>query len=113
MNGTKTLGENIADNGAIRESFRAYKNYIAANGREPKLPGLERFTSEQIFFMSFAHTWCRQATPQSMRRQIKTGVHSLAQFRVIGTLSNSDDFAEHFKCPLGSRMNRVNKCIIW
>ena len=54
MNGQNTQGENIADNGGVRESFRAYKLSVDAQGPEPKLPGLLDYTPEQMFFISYA-----------------------------------------------------------
>ena len=33
--------------------------------------------------------------------------------RVIGSLSNSLDFAKAYKCPSGSRMNPTHKCRVW
>ena len=54
LNGKNCQGENIADNGGIRETYRAYSNSVASEGAEPKLPGLTQFTSEQLLFVSYA-----------------------------------------------------------
>lgn len=48
-----------------------------------------------------------------MKMRITTGVHSPAQFRVLGPLSNMRDFAKDFNCPEGSMMNPVKKCEVW
>lgn len=55
VNGKKTLGENIADNGGVREAFGALREHLAKVGPEPKLPGFENMTSEQLFFLSFGN----------------------------------------------------------
>ena len=34
-------------------------------------------------------------------------------FRVLGSLSNFDEFAKAYKCPKGSRMNPKKKCAVW
>merc|ERR1719464_237421 len=46
LNGENTQGENIADNGGIHESFRAYQHSVESQGAEPALPGLTQFTPE-------------------------------------------------------------------
>jgi len=55
VNGQLTLGENIADNGGLRESYLAYKKYVADNGVEGRLPGLEQYSPDQLFFMGYAN----------------------------------------------------------
>ena len=39
---------NISDNGGIREAYLAYQKYVKSHGKEPQLPGLPNFTSEQV-----------------------------------------------------------------
>jgi predicted metalloendopeptidase len=113
LNGITTLGENMADYGGIREAFVAYRNYIAANGVEPPLPGLEKFTSEQIFFINFANTHCGVETSEKLLNQIMNDPHSPSRYRVIGTLSNSEDFVREFHCSPDTPMNQLNKCLLW
>lgn len=113
LNGINTQGENIADNGGLREAFRAYVNYEAENGVEPRLPGLDQFTARQIFFLAYANVWCGGETDQSLQNTIATDPHSPNYYRVNVPLSNSDDFAREFSCPAGSKMNPANKCVLW
>ncbi|GFU09355.1 endothelin-converting enzyme homolog [Nephila pilipes] len=112
LNGLLTLGENIADNGGLKASFHAYQNWIAKNHAELPLPGLNLSTN-QLFFVAFAQTWCSVSTPENQRHDVLTNVHSPAKYRVIGTISNSVDFAREFKCPSKSTMNPEKKCEVW
>lgn len=55
IDGKLTLGENIADNGGLREAYHAYKLHVETNGKEQLLPGFEQFTHEQLLFISFGN----------------------------------------------------------
>lgn len=103
----------MADYGGIREAFAAYRSYVATNGVESPLPGLEQFTAEQIFFITFANTHCGVETPEKLLDRIMNDPHSPSRYRVIGTLSNSEDFMHVFNCPPSSPMNQLNKCALW
>ncbi|KAG5682753.1 hypothetical protein PVAND_012086 [Polypedilum vanderplanki] len=112
MNGRMTQGENIADNGGLKQSFRAYKKWVAIHGEEPALPGLN-LTHDQLFFLNYAQIWCGSMRPEDALTKIRSSVHSPGIIRVIGPLSNSKDFAEAYKCPIGTKMNPINKCSVW
>ncbi|XP_027040814.1 endothelin-converting enzyme homolog isoform X4 [Pocillopora damicornis] len=113
LKGQQTLGENIADNGGIKQAFQAYQNWKKRRGPEPPLPGLKDITNEQLFFLGFAQIWCSKYRPETAMRQVDYGVHSPGKFRVLGSLSNFDEFAKAYKCPKGSPMNPAKKCAVW
>lgn len=112
VNGLNTQGENIADNGGIKEAFRAYRRWTKYNGKESKLPGLG-YSPDQLFWISAANIWCGKFRPELLKLRVNAGVHSPAKFRIIGPLSNSPEFAQSFDCPLGSPMNPQKKCSVW
>lgn len=114
VDGEQTLGENIADNGGLHEALLAYRRLVKRRGRpEPKLPGLEKFTGEQLFFLSYANVWCEKWTKQSLRNDL-LDEHSPSQIRVPAVLLNSPEFTQVWRCPAGSKMNpQRERCTIW
>ncbi|XP_066996218.2 neprilysin-11-like [Anabrus simplex] len=113
INGRNTEGENIADNGGLRQAFNAYQEYVKQNGPEELLPGLEKFSSEQLFFLGFSTVWCQSINKKALLHQVLTDSHSPHKIRVQATLSNSEEFARVWNCPLKSSMNPIKKCSIW
>ncbi|XP_076757432.1 neprilysin-1 isoform X3 [Xylocopa sonorina] len=112
INGRMTQGENIADNGGLKQSFRAYKKWVSAHGEEPLLPGVA-LTHDQLFFLNYAQIWCGSMRPEDALTKIRSSVHSPGPIRVLGPLSNSEDFARAYGCPPGSPMNPTQKCNVW
>ncbi|KAG9432152.1 neprilysin-1 isoform X2 [Apis mellifera carnica] len=112
INGKMTQGENIADNGGLKQSFRAYKKWVSIHGEEPLLPGVN-LTHDQLFFLNYAQIWCGSMRPEDALTKIRSSVHSPGPIRVLGPLSNSEDFARAYDCPPGSPMNPTQKCNVW
>jgi putative endopeptidase len=109
LNGRLTLGENTADNGGARVAFRALQKSLEGKPRTP----IDGFTPEQRFFLGFANVWCQNVTEQAARQLAQTDPHSSGQYRVIGTVSNMEEFQKAFSCKAGQPMVRQNACRAW
>ncbi|XP_018055731.1 PREDICTED: membrane metallo-endopeptidase-like 1 [Atta colombica] len=114
--GKQTIDDNIADTMGLQAIFKTFQS----KGKESKtpeaaLPGMEDFTNDQLFFLSFSTLWCKanEYTSSEIIDFAKSDEHSIERLRVIGSVSNSDDFAKAYNCPVGSPMNPKKKCNIW
>ncbi|XP_068437863.1 phosphate-regulating neutral endopeptidase PHEX [Clinocottus analis] len=116
VRGKRTLAENVADNGGIREAFRAYRRWVQQSRggvEEPLLPGVG-LSHNQLFFMSYAHVRCNSYRPEAAKDQVQSGAHSPPKYRVIGAMSNYEEFRKAFSCPESSVMNRgAESCRVW
>ncbi|KAH8039962.1 hypothetical protein HPB51_009218 [Rhipicephalus microplus] len=74
INGKMTQGENIADNGGLKQAYRAYKKWVKQHGEEPLLPGIN-LTHDQLFFLNYAQIWCGSMRPEEALNKIRTSVH--------------------------------------
>jgi len=110
VNGSLTLGENIADLGGIKQAHRAYLSHIEEHPDQPEVAG---FTGEQQVFLGFAQGWCTESTQEQEAVMIKTDTHSPPRFRVNGALMNLPEFGEAFSCEVGSPMRPEKICEVW
>merc|ERR1712241_1096833 len=113
LKGKQNQGENIADNGGIKEAYMAYTQWVSENEEESPLPGFESMTPQQMFWVSWGQVWCAKYRDAALKKQIETGAHAPGRYRILGPLSNNEDFARDFNCPLGSPMNPEKKCKVW
>ncbi|XP_067120635.1 neprilysin-1-like [Centruroides vittatus] len=114
LNGTNTLAENVADNGGVHAAFKAYKLYLTKYGMENNkiLPKL-KLTPEQLFFVGFAYFQCSHENATELIDDIENDDHSPPRFRVLGSLSNNQDFYKAFNCNDNSKMFGKEKCSLW
>ncbi|KAI6179301.1 Phosphate-regulating neutral endopeptidase [Aphelenchoides besseyi] len=112
INGRSTKGENIADNGGLKQAYRAYKKYERYHPLPQQLPGVN-LTQDQLFFLNYAQIWCGVMNDKEAIRKLRTSEHSPGPIRVKGPLSNSVDFAAAYQCKPGSPMNPIRKCRVW
>jgi predicted metalloendopeptidase len=113
VNGINTQGENIADNGGIKEAYRAFLKVEKRHGDEPLLPGLQEFNSKQMFWIAAGNTWCGTYRPEALKLRLLTARHSPAQFRVNGPLANMPEFSKDFGCKPKTKMNPEERCSVW
>lgn len=112
LNGTFTLGENIADLGGLSLAYDALQLYFARHGKPQPIDG---FTAEQRFFMSWATVWRTKIRPEALRNQIKTDPHAPGLYRAVAAPSNLDAFYYAFDVIPGSKWYRApeHRIKIW
>ncbi|KAL1887446.1 hypothetical protein Cpir12675_006541 [Ceratocystis pirilliformis] len=106
VNGENSLDENIADTGGLSASYLAWKKLDDEGKGGEMLPGLDIFTRDQLFFLSFANYHCSKL--QAPDGHIFDNVHSPGWARITGSLANSEDFLRAFNCPA-----KESTCKIW
>ncbi|KAG0207263.1 hypothetical protein BGX28_001482 [Mortierella sp. GBA30] len=88
VNGIKTLGENIADNAGLGKAFQAWLGSYKSDRRSRiynnlRLPGFEKFTPEQMFFVAYAQNWCSKLTPEESMEKLELDTHSPDNVRIM------------------------------
>ncbi|XP_074642013.1 endothelin-converting enzyme 1-like isoform X2 [Tubulanus polymorphus] len=116
VNGTRTLGETIADSGGVHATRTAYVKWLTetnAGKKEPMLPGFESsMTQDRLNFISMAQIYCGKATSVGTSRITKRA-HGHPITRIYSMVMNNEEFASVFKCKVGSPMNPEHKCSLW
>ena len=102
INGTASLGENIADLGGLVIGLDAFKK-TAEYKKGEKIDGL---TPVQRYFMGYTIGWLGHARDQSLAMQVMTDVHAPNFLRVNGPMSNMAEFFEAFGIKEGEKMWR-------
>jgi putative endopeptidase len=91
--GKNTVGEDIADNAGLAIAYRAYKLSL---GGKPA-PVRDGLTGDQRFFLGYGQIWRNLQRENAIRNQILSDPHTVAEFRVIGSVRNMDAWYDAFQ----------------
>jgi len=86
VNGSLTMGENIADLGGALVALDAYHNSLG--GQPAKV--IDGLSGDQRFFLAYAQSWRDKAREDAMRQQMASDPHSPDQYRANGVVRNMD-----------------------
>jgi putative endopeptidase len=112
VNGSLTLGENLADFGGMVTAYDALERALNRTGKREIIDG---YTPEQRFFIAYAQSWRQHSRPEGLRTRVTTDPHAPSEWRTNGPVSNMPQFAEAFHCKPGDSMVRPAELIphIW
>ena len=99
LNGTQTLGENIADVAGLQAAYTAYRTSL---GGKPA-PVIDGLSGDERFFLAFGQTWRAKLRDESLRAQVIGGSHTPARWRAL-TVRNIDAWYDTFKVKDGAKL---------
>ena len=99
INGTTTMGENIADLGGILNAVDAY--HASLHGQPA--PVLDGFTGDQRVFLGWAQVWRTLSRDAALKQQLATDPHSPGTVRAFAPLRNLDLWYQAFDVKPGDK----------
>jgi predicted metalloendopeptidase len=114
VNGELTRDENLADLVGLKHTYSAYRNHLTkAEFKEKEWPNFENYTSDQMFFISYANILCTSITNDQALSLALTDAHAPANWRINGAVSNMPQFSKAFNCSKKDTLNNEKRCVIW
>ncbi|XP_016950024.1 endothelin-converting enzyme 2 [Drosophila biarmipes] len=113
---TREQSENLADNGGLKLAYAAYELWLGQQSEEvlqrETMEGLP-FDNRQLFFVGYAQMWCDDVQSLFMSSFAQSDSHAPSKYRVIGPLSNFQEFSWVFNCSQSAPMDPEYKCAIY
>ena len=99
VNGTQTLGENIADVAGLAAAYDAWKATL--HGKPA--PVIDGLTGDQRFFLAHAQSWRRKFREAELRKRIVSDGHAPDSYRA-DSVRNLDAWYPAFKVRPGQKL---------
>jgi predicted metalloendopeptidase len=100
-------------------AYFAYQDWKKTNNNgeeESRLPGLEQYTMNQIFWMTYGYTWCTNQNTQSLVNQMLTNPHAPAKCRTNQVIQDIPQFGMDFNCKQSADNmypSSAQRCKVW
>lgn len=108
--------ENIADNAAVKLAYTAYQRWLQQQNdqvlQQETFAGL-KLDNRQLFFLSVAQVLCNDVESGLKTSLVSSDKHAPNMYRVIGSLSNFQEFSWVFNCSQNASMDPEYKCAIF
>ncbi len=101
VNGSLTIGENIADLGGLTLAYYALERSLKGKPEPAKIDG---YTWQQRFFLSWAQVWHNNIKDEELRNRLQTDPHSPARYRINGPLKHLQEFYNAWGVKEGDKM---------
>lgn len=101
VNGSLTMGENMADLSGAEAALLAYEKYQARHGKAPVIHGM---TGEQRFFLANAQLRRSKVREATARQLLLFDTHSPSRVRANGVVRNMDAWYEAFNVRTGDAL---------
>ncbi len=101
VNGSLTLGENIADLGGVNIAYTALLKAMEGKDMNAKIDG---FTAPQRFFLAYAQVWRNNIRDKELMRRLKEDVHSPGEARINGIVYEIPMFYKAFNIKPTDKM---------
>ncbi|WKY15940.1 hypothetical protein Q1695_000985 [Nippostrongylus brasiliensis] len=103
--GMNSQAENVADIAGVQAAQHAYLQLVQQLGKEEKrLPGLERYSPEQLFWISYGNTMCVKQSASDLRKKIAISSYAPNSCRTNQAAKNIPEFARQFECRAKQKM---------
>ncbi len=105
----RVLYEAVADSEGLAVAWQVF----VAEPEGADLPDDLALTADQLFFVSWAQTWCAHAPEAMLRTLAASDPHAPIDLRVNLPARNLPAYAAAFSCPAGRPMAPEDRCRLW
>ncbi|MDT0632425.1 M13 family metallopeptidase [Rubrivirga sp. S365] len=120
VQGSLTLGENIADLAGLTMAYRAYQISLDEDGDgvvspSEEAPVIDGYTGDQRFFMGWAQVWRILHREPYLRQLLQVDSHSPGEYRANGPLGNVPAFYDAFDVEPGDALYVApeDRIVLW